>query len=133
MLVLTRRLGESIIIGDDIITVLNKSKGQVYLDVNISESLTINLLESASIRENITVTAVKIDKNEVKLGISCPSQIFIWYKVLVIICQHGIVLSTFSWISGNKFIGIKQEWGRGIQLTHEKAQKAFHFWILFIK
>ncbi len=43
MLVLTRKLGESIIIGDDIITVLNIKKYQVYLDINVSESLTINL------------------------------------------------------------------------------------------
>ena len=43
MLVLTRRLGESIVVGDDIITVLNIQKHQVYLDVNISESVTINL------------------------------------------------------------------------------------------
>ena len=39
MLVLTRTLGESVIAGDDIITVLNISKGQIYIDVNIAERL----------------------------------------------------------------------------------------------
>jgi hypothetical protein len=27
-------------------------------------------------------------------------------KVLITICQNGTVLLTFSWISGDKFIGI---------------------------
>lgn len=78
MLVLTRRLGESIIIGDDIIiTVLNISEDQIYLDVNISESLTINIQESVSIRADIKVKVVKIDKNQVKLGITAPDDVII--------------------------------------------------------
>jgi carbon storage regulator len=78
MLVLTRRLGESIIIGDDItITVLNISKDQLDLGVNNSESLTINLQETVSISDGITVTAVKIDKTQVKLGINAPDDVAI--------------------------------------------------------
>ena len=77
MLVLTRRLGESIVVGDDIITVLNIQEDQVYLDVNISESVTINLQESVSIREGITITVVKIDKSQVKLGIAAPDSVTI--------------------------------------------------------
>ncbi len=78
MLVLTRKLGESIIIGDDIIiTVLNINEDQIYLDVNTSESLTINIQESVSIRDDIKVTVVKIDKNQVKLGITAPDDVTI--------------------------------------------------------
>ncbi len=77
---LTRKLGESIIIGDDIITVLNTRRHQVYLDINISESLTINLHKSVSIRTGITVTAVKIQKGQVKLGITAPHGVIIRRK-----------------------------------------------------
>jgi carbon storage regulator len=95
MLVLTRRLGESIIIGDDIIiTVLNISKDQFYLGVNISESLTINLQETVSIREGITVTAVKIDKGQVRLGIEAPKDITINREEVPKEDQVGNVLSS---------------------------------------
>ncbi len=77
MLVLTRRLGESILIGDDIITVLNINKDQIYLDFNVSESLTINLHKSVSIRDGIKVTVAKIDESQVKLGIDAPEDVVI--------------------------------------------------------
>lgn len=79
MLVLTRKLGESIIIGDDIkVTVLNISDDQIYLDVNIIlESLTIHLQESISIKDDIKITVVKIDKTQVKLGIDAPKNVII--------------------------------------------------------
>ncbi len=76
MLILTRKLGESVVIGDNIIvTVLNIRKNQIYLDVNISESFTINLQETITIRDGITVKVVKIDKSQVKLGISAPKDV----------------------------------------------------------
>ena len=77
MLVLTRKLGESIIIGDNInVTVLNISDDQIYLDVNIiSESLTIHLQETISITDDIKITVVKIDKGQVKLGIKAPEDV----------------------------------------------------------
>ncbi len=77
MLVLARRLGESLIIGDDIITVLNINKRQIYLDVNISESFAINLHKSISIKDDITVKVVKIIKGQVKFGIEAPENVTI--------------------------------------------------------
>ncbi|MBS1257803.1 MAG: Translational regulator CsrA [Candidatus Scalindua arabica] len=77
MLILTRKLNESVVIGEDIITVLNINKCQIYLDVNISECVTINLKESVSIRENTSVTAVKIKEGQVKLGITAPDSVII--------------------------------------------------------
>jgi len=96
MLELTRRLGESLIIGDDKITVLNITRDQIYLDVNISESLTINLQESVSIRDNITVTAVKIDKSQVKLGITAPENVTIKREGVPIEINKENVLSSVS-------------------------------------
>ena len=58
MLVLTRRLEESLLIGDDIkITVLNIDNKQIKLGVNDSEGVTIKLKESISIRDDITVNS----------------------------------------------------------------------------
>ena len=69
MLVLTRKLGESVVIGDDIkITVLIISEDQIYLDVNISESITVHLQETISIRDDIKITVVKIDKTQNIIG-----------------------------------------------------------------
>ncbi len=110
MQVLTRRLGESIIIGDDItITVLNISKDQFYLGVNISESLTINLQETVSISDGITVTAVKIDKTQVKLGVDAPEDVDINREEVYKKDQGGNMLPSDSSIIGhrkNKFITI---------------------------
>ena len=78
MLVLTRRQGESLRIGDDIkITVLIIYKTQIKLGVNDSEGLTINLQESIPIRNGITVKLVKTDKTQVKLGIEAPEDVTI--------------------------------------------------------
>ncbi len=76
MLILTRKLGESVVIGDDIkITVLSIGKNQIMLDVNDSGFVTINLQESITIRDDIRITAVKIDKTQVKLGIEAPKDV----------------------------------------------------------
>ena len=97
MLELTRRLGESLIIGDDKITVLNITRDQIYLDVNISESLTINLQESVTIRSGIVLTAVKIDKSQVKLGITAPESVAIKREgVPIEINKEDVSSSTFN-------------------------------------
>ncbi len=96
MLVLTRRIGERLRIGDDIITVLNISKGQIYIDVNISESLAINLQETVSIRGGVTVKLVKADKTQVKLGIEAPADVTINREEVYKKDQAGNVLSSNS-------------------------------------
>jgi carbon storage regulator CsrA len=96
MLVLTRRIGERLRIGDDIITVLNISKGQIYIDVNISESLAINLQETVSIRGCVTVKVVKIDKSQVKLEIEAPADVTINREEVYKKDQVGNVLSSNS-------------------------------------
>ncbi len=76
MLILTRKLGESIVIGDDIkITVLIIYKTQIKLGVNDSEVVTIKLQESVSIRDDIIIKVVKIISNQVKLGIIAPNMV----------------------------------------------------------
>ncbi len=103
MLILTRRLGESLIIGEDRITVLNITRDQIYLDVNISESLTLNLQQSISIRSGITVTVVKIDKSQVKLGITAPDNITInREEVLGRINEANVLSSASSMINHTK-------------------------------
>ena len=78
MLVLTRRLGESLIIGDDIkVTVLTIDKKQVKLSVNDSEGITLDLQETITIKDGITVKLVKTDKTQVKLGIDAPADVTI--------------------------------------------------------
>ena len=78
MLVLTRRLGESLIIGNDIkITVSNICKNQINLCVNDSQCVIVNLQERISIRDGIIVKVVKTDKAQVKLGIEAPEGITI--------------------------------------------------------
>ncbi len=76
MLVLTRRLEESLIIGDDIkITVLNIDKSHIRLGVNDSDGVIINLQESVSIRDDLKIKVVKIISNQVKLGIIAPNMV----------------------------------------------------------
>ncbi len=78
MLVLARRLGESLIIGNDIkIAVSNICKNQINLCVNDSQCVIVNLQESISIRDGITVKLVKTDKAQVKLGIEAPKDVTI--------------------------------------------------------
>jgi carbon storage regulator len=69
MLVLTRKLGESLLIGDDIkVTVLNIDKKQIKLGVNDSEGVTIDLQETITIRDGITVKLVKTER-QMKYGV----------------------------------------------------------------
>ena len=74
MLALTRRSGESLIIGDDVtVTVSNICESQINLCVNDSQCAFVNLQENISIRDGIIVNVVKIDKAQVKLGIEAPA------------------------------------------------------------
>ena len=60
MLVSVRCQDESLRIGNDIkITIINIGKDKIMLGVNDSESVIINLQESISIRDGITVKVVK--------------------------------------------------------------------------
>ncbi len=78
MLALTRRSGESLIIGDDVkVTVSNICENQINLCVNDSQSAFVRLQENISIRDGIIVNVVKIDKAQVKLGIEAPAGVTI--------------------------------------------------------
>ncbi len=97
MLVLTRRLDESLIIGDDIkITVLTIDKTQINLCVNDSQCVIVNLQESISIRDGITVKVVKTDKAQVKLGIEAPAGVTISREEVYKKNQMENVLSSTS-------------------------------------
>ncbi len=95
MLVLTRRLGESLIIGNDIkIAVSNICKNQINLCVNDSQCVIVNLQESISIRDGITVKLVKTDKAQVKLDIEAPEDVTINREEVYKKDQIGNVLSS---------------------------------------
>ncbi len=93
MLVLARRLDESVIIGDDIkLTVLNIDKSQIKLSVNDSEVVTLDLQETITIKDGITVKLVKIISNQVKLGIEAPEDVTINREEVYMKDQVGNVL-----------------------------------------
>ena len=97
MLVLTRRLNESLLIGDDIkITVLNIGKSQIKLGVNDSEGVTLDLQETITIKDDITVKLVKTDKTQVKLGIEAPENVTINREEVYKKDQVGNVLPSNS-------------------------------------
>ena len=74
MLILTRKLGESVIIENNIIvTVSDIKNSQIKLGVNDSEVVTIKLQESVSIADGIKISVEKIDKSQVKLVIDAPA------------------------------------------------------------
>ncbi len=97
MLILTRKLGESIIIGDDIkITVLDKCINQIRLGVNDSEGVTLDIQETITIKDGITVKLVKIEKNQVKLGIEAPEDVTVYREEVVREIKGENVLSSTS-------------------------------------
>ena len=75
MLVLTRREGEGLLIGNDIrVTVLIIFEKRVKLQLKDLENkvITCRLGVTTPIRGDITVTVVDIDQKQVKLGIEAP-------------------------------------------------------------
>ena len=73
MLVLTRRQGESLRIGNDIrITFCIIYKTQIKLEINDSEVVTIKLQESISIAGGIKISLEKIKESQVQIGIIAP-------------------------------------------------------------
>ncbi len=95
MLVLARRQGESLIIGDDIkVTVLTIDKTQITLGVNDSEGVTLDVQETITIKDGITVKLVKTDKTQVKLGIEAPADVTINREEVYKKDQVGNVLSS---------------------------------------
>ncbi len=80
MLVLTRRKKESLLIGNDIrVTVLIIFEKRIKLQIKDSENkvITCHLGATTSIRGNITIKVVGIDKQQVKLGIDAPEDVTI--------------------------------------------------------
>ncbi|MGR3174707.1 MAG: carbon storage regulator [Candidatus Scalindua sp.] len=91
MLVLARRQGESLIIADDIkITVLIIYKAKIKMGVN-SEVVTVKLRESISIGDGITIRLIKMDTNQVKLGIEAPEDVSIKREEVYLKDQVGNV------------------------------------------
>ncbi len=78
MLILTRRQGESLKLGNDNkITVLNITINRIKLSVNDSEGVFLNVQETLPIIDGITVKLVKMDKNQVQIGIEAPEDVTI--------------------------------------------------------
>ena len=91
MLVLARRQGESLIIADDIkITVLIIYKTQIKLEVN-SEVVTVKLEGNITIGDGITIKLIKLDTNQVKLGIEAPEDVSIKREEVYLKDQVGNV------------------------------------------
>ena len=75
MLVLTRREGEGLLIGNDIrVTVLIVFEKRIKLQLKDLENkvITCRLGATTPIRGDITVKVVDIDQKQVKLGIEAP-------------------------------------------------------------
>jgi sRNA-binding carbon storage regulator CsrA len=75
MLVLTRREGEGLLIGNDIrVTVLIVFEKRIKLQLKDIENkvITCRLGATTPIRDDITVKVVDIDQKQVKLGIEAP-------------------------------------------------------------
>ena len=75
MLVLTRREGQSLLIGNDIrVTVLIIFEKRIKLQLKDSGSkvITCHLGATTPIRSDITLKVVDIDQKQVKLGIKAP-------------------------------------------------------------
>ena len=75
MLVLTRREGEGLLIGNDIrVTVLILFEKRIKLQLKDIENkvITCRLGATTPIRDDITVKVVDIDQKQVKLGIEAP-------------------------------------------------------------
>lgn len=75
MLVLTRREGEGLLIGNDIrVTVLIIFEKRIKLQLKDLENkvITCHLGATTPIRGGITVKVVDIDQKQVKLGIEAP-------------------------------------------------------------
>ena len=75
MLVLTRREGEGLLIGNDIrVTVLIVFEKRIKLQLKDLENkvITCRLGATTPIRDDISVKVVDIDQKQVKLGIEAP-------------------------------------------------------------
>jgi len=73
MLVLARRQGESVKIGNNIeLTVKEINSSHVKLCVNDSENITLGKWESKVIADGVKISVEKINSGQVKLGIRAP-------------------------------------------------------------
>lgn len=78
MLVLTRRIGECLRVGDDIaVKVTNIDKDNIELCINGQEEVSICNEESISFKDDIKIKVVKIIKGQVKLGVDAPKDVII--------------------------------------------------------
>jgi len=75
MLVLTRRGGESLLIGNDIrvtVLIIFEKRIKLLLKDSGSKVITCHLGATTPIRSDITIKVVDIDQQQVKLGIKAP-------------------------------------------------------------
>ena len=73
MLVLVRRQGESLKIGNDIeIIVKEINPSHVDLRINDSEDITIDKLESQVIADGVKITVKKIKGTQARLSVNAP-------------------------------------------------------------
>ncbi len=73
MLVLARRQGESLKIGNGIVIVVKEiNPSHVNLCINDAEEITVNKWKSKIIADGIKITVKKINGTQIKLGINAP-------------------------------------------------------------
>jgi sRNA-binding carbon storage regulator CsrA len=78
MLVVARRPGESLLIGNDIeLTVKEINSNHINLCVNNSGNITIDKWKSNIIADGVKITVEKINKGQVKLGVCAPESMAI--------------------------------------------------------
>ena len=78
MLVLARRQGESLKIGNDIAIIVKEiNPSHVRLCVNDSEDITIDKLKSKVIADGIKITVKKIKGTQARLSVNAPESMHI--------------------------------------------------------
>lgn len=77
MLVLTRRVGENLIIGDKKVAVLEICEDSVQLSIDGSEAVTVSKWKRISLADDISISLEKVNSGQVKLGVVAPDGVVV--------------------------------------------------------
>ena len=77
MLVLSRRVGESLIIGDKKVTVLDIGDDSVLLSIDGSEAVTVSKWKRISLADSTSISLEKVNSGQVKLGVIAPDGVMV--------------------------------------------------------